>query len=752
MTRVPVPWRLVLIVAAGYAAGSITSFVLFESSSAGAVLFLPAGVTFSALVLSDRRRWPWILATAALVEVAIDRTQGIGPVAAWGFALANTAEPLVGATLFRRFAPEPDLSRRRDLGGFMLCGVLAGPLVGAVIGSLTIRASQGPAVLDGLLPFWAGDGLGVLTVGGAVLTWRLDRGRPGAPGPGQRALLLVLTAGVTVAVFWPVAVPLAYLALPWLLWLALRYGVAVVTEAGLVVAVTANVMTVLGRGPWAPLSGSPQVEAAVLQLFIAVAVLGAWLLAVEIAERERAWSVSRQEAAARRRVEALQEVTAGLATAATTDAVAEVLVGSGIGLLADSGAVGVIDRDVARLRVWTTAGTGVTDLPLDDPSPLATASRRQAAVRTSSPAALAVPARVSGTTFGALEFRFADEGAIDGDVVAMSRTLAQLMAPALHRARLYEEEREAAHQLQQAFLPVVPDELPGAEFAGCYRPADQHHDIGGDWYDAFPLTGGRVGFAVGDVVGHDLRAAAAMGRLHSALSALAAAPHDGPAAVLDALERVASSIPGAGLTTIGYGEYDPATGRLRYACAGHPPPLLVTDHHAQFLTGGRSRPLTAADEPRSEATVDIPPGSMLLWYSDGLVERRDADLDAGLDRLASVASRLDGARPQTWCDSVMEQLTGSQRLHDDVVLVCLRLHPSTRDAAVPHTVPVKGSGTPPLPRRLVGPGPPGVARAEEAVVAPGDATPAGRSGARHFCQPPSGGRRPRKGETPSSSS
>jgi integral membrane sensor domain MASE1 len=81
MTRLPVPWRLVLTVAAGYAAGSITSFVLFESSSTGAVLFLPAGVAFSALVLSHRRRWPWILATAALVEVAIDRTQGIGPVA-----------------------------------------------------------------------------------------------------------------------------------------------------------------------------------------------------------------------------------------------------------------------------------------------------------------------------------------------------------------------------------------------------------------------------------------------------------------------------------------------------------------------------------------------------------------------------------------------------------------------------------------------------------------------------------------------
>ncbi|GAB3324686.1 hypothetical protein GCM10027451_49180 [Geodermatophilus aquaeductus] len=686
MTRLSVPGRLLLLVAAGYAAGSITSFVLFESSSTGAVLFLPAGVTLSALVLTERRRWPWILATAALVEVAIDRTQGIGPIAAWGFALANTAEPLVGATLLRRFAPDLDLGRRRDLGIFLLCGVLAGPFVGGLIGSLTIHWSQGPPVLDGLLPFWAGDGLGVLTVAGAVLTWRLDRGHPDTPSQVRRTVLLLATVGVTVAVFWPVVVPLAYLTIPWLFWLAVRYGVAVVTEAGLVVAVTANVMTVVGRGPWAPLHDSPRMEAALLQLFIAVAVLGAWLLAVEIAERERARAMSRQEAATRRRVEALQQVTAGLATAATTEAIAEVLVRSGIGLLADSGAVGVIVGDSARLRVWTTSGPALTDLSLDDRSPLATAARRHAPVRAWSPAALAVPARAAGTTFGALEFRFADDGAIDSDVITMSRTLAELMAPALHRARLYEEEREAAHQLQRSFLPVVPDELPGAQFAGCYRPADQHHDIGGDWYGAFPLPGDRVGFAVGDVVGHDLRAAAAMGRLHSALSVLAATPHDGPAAVLDALDRASSTIPGAGLTTIGYAEYDPATGRLCYASAGHPPPLLVTDHRPRWLDDGRSRPLGAASGPRSEALAVVPPGSMLLWYSDGLVERRDADLDDGLLRLSSVASRLDGEDPQTWCDAVMHELTGGQRLHDDVVLICLRLRAPASDRTVPPTV------------------------------------------------------------------
>jgi serine phosphatase RsbU (regulator of sigma subunit) len=206
---------------------------------------------------------------------------------------------------------------------------------------------------------------------------------------------------------------------------------------------------------------------------------------------------------------------------------------------------------------------------------------------------------------------------------------------------------------------------------------------------------------VGDVVGHDLRAAAAMGRLHAVLRVLAASPHDGPAAVLDALDRASSTIPGAALATIGYGEYDPATGRLSYACAGHPPPLLVTDHRARWLDGGRSRPLGAGSEARSQEVVVLPSGSMLLWYSDGLVERRDADLDAGLDHLASVAVRLDGADPQTWCDTVMEELTGGQRLHDDVVLICLRLRAPVSDPTVPPPdVSLDGDGARSAPPRV----------------------------------------------------
>lgn len=695
--RAVVPWRLLVLVAVGYAGGSVTAFLLFEASSAGAALFASAGVSLAALVLSPARWWPWILLAVAVTEITIDLAQGQDIAYVWGFALANTVEPLVGASLLRRYAADLDVGRRRDLGLFIAFGVLAGPLVGALIGATTIAVALDRPWLDAFFPWWAGDGLGALTVGGAILAWHAGRLHAGTLL--RSTLLMLLMAGVTVLAFWPTTVPMAYLTIPLLIWMAVRYGTGAVTAAGVALALTANVMTVSGHGPWGDLGGEPRLEIAVLQLFVAVAVLSAWLLAVEIDEREHAHTTSRREASARRRVEALQEVTAGLATAATSDAIADVVARHGIALVADHGAVGLFTGDRGRVRTWTTAHLlgereqTFAELPLDARSVLATAVRtgrpviaRTAEVlherfpdslRTSllptTRSALAVPARIGGETVGALAFGFAVDDAVDADVTAVAQTLAELTAQALHRARLYEEEHEAAHQLQQAFLPIVPERLPGAEVAGCYRPADQQHDIGGDWYDAFVLPDGQVGFVVGDVVGHDLRAAAAMGRLHSALRVVTAGPHSGPAEVLEALDRACLSIPGAKFATIGYGEYDPTSGRLRYACAGHPPPLLVTPDGRDYLSGGRSMPLAVTEGPRTEAELTVPPGALLIWYSDGLVERRGSDLDAGLEHLAEVASGIRGTDPQVWCDVVLDELTGGQRLSDDVVLLCLRL-------------------------------------------------------------------------------
>ena len=135
---------------------------------------------------------------------------------------------------------------------------------------------------------------------------------------------------------------------------------------------------------------------------------------------------------------------------------------------------------------------------------------------------------------GALGFGF--RSSIDPELLDVAGTLADVTALALERARLYEREHAAAHQLQKALLPPVTLTFPGVQAAVRYRAAEEHHDVGGDWYDVFELPNGRIGFAVGDVVGHDLSSAAAMGRLQAVLRVVAAAG-PGPARVLEELDQ-----------------------------------------------------------------------------------------------------------------------------------------------------------------------------------------------------------------------
>lgn len=525
---VAVPWRTCLAVAAAYAAGSLFSFLVLQAPVALAVLFPPAGVSLAALLLSPRRQWPWILGTVALTELAIDAAHGYGALAATGYALTNTVEPLVSALLLGALWGTVDLTRRHDLMAFLGCAVLAGPLVGGVVGATTVVLTEGDGFLTALPLFWAGDALGVLTVGGAVLA--TSRLRPARGDLLRLAGLCVTTTLVTALAFWPQRLPLIWLPVPVLLWVAFRHGVPFLAVTGLVFTLTANVVTALGHGPWGVLAGSVDVGLASLQLALAVTVLAVWLLAVEVCERER--------------------------------------------------------------------------------------------VR-----------------------------------------------------RLYEAEHESGLQLQRALLPRVPSALPGVTVGTVYRPAEVHQEVGGDWYDAFELPQGRVGLCVGDVVGHELRAAVAMGRLQAALRLAANLAGRGPRSVLEALDVAGEDIPDALCATVGYAEYHPPTGRLTYACAGHLPPLLVTPDRAFFLDGGRSAPLGVTEVRREDATVVVPDGSLLLWCSDGLVERRDRDLQAGLDDLERTASAL--ARtigdPQQLCDELLARMTGDAALQDDVVLLAVTL-------------------------------------------------------------------------------
>ena len=402
------------------------------------------------------------------------------------------------------------------------------------------------------------------------------------------------------------------------------------------------------------------------------------------------------EQAARVRLQALQAVTAGLATAVTSDQIAGILADEGLSLVAGHGVVAILDDGHEVLRTRTTRGFpgGIgrafaeIAVPDADRTPvgwtvrtgqtLMLASLEEITARfpevahthdaTGTSSLLTIPVRAGGRTIGALAFGFTGEGPPGDDLLSIAETLA---GQALERARLYEAEYEAAHQLQAALLPRLPAGLPGVGIGTSYRPANQGHEVGGDWYDVFELPGGRIGCAAGDVVGHDLAAAAAMGRLQLLLRYLARSGA-GPAAVLASLDQACPDLSGTPFATVAYAEYDPAGTTLTYACAGHPPPLLADGDTVGYLEGGRSAALGMRDAP-AQATVTVKPGARLVLYTDGLIERRAEPIDAGFGRLARAAGRGLDLDIAAWCQSLLSALTQGETLADDVALACIEL-------------------------------------------------------------------------------
>jgi anti-anti-sigma factor len=184
-----------------------------------------------------------------------------------------------------------------------------------------------------------------------------------------------------------------------------------------------------------------------------------------------------------------------------------------------------------------------------------------------------------------------------------------------------------------------------------------------------------VALAVGDVVGHDIRAAAVMGQLRSALAAFLSEGHE-PARALDLLDRFARSVDGASVSTVSCLLLDPESGSLLHAHAGHPPPLVLDETGAAYLTGGEG-PALALPRPaaHAQATSILRPGSTLLLYTDGLVERRRAPLDEGMGRLADVAAAARGGGVEGLLDVVLRQLVG-EGPSDDVAVVAARLVPA----------------------------------------------------------------------------
>jgi PAS domain S-box-containing protein len=241
--------------------------------------------------------------------------------------------------------------------------------------------------------------------------------------------------------------------------------------------------------------------------------------------------------------------------------------------------------------------------------------------------------------------------------------------------RAQRKEREIAEQLQRSMLAGELPVSTEVEVAASYQPSDSALDVGGDWYDAFWLSRHRVGLVVGDVVGRGIEAAATMGQLRSATRALASTGLP-PPRLLEALDAYAVRHRVGFLTTVVYMEFDLDSHELRFSCAGHLPPVLAPASDAAHLAWkGRSLPLGLGgrdEDARPEARCRLDPGSVVLLYTDGLVERRRQSLDAGLERLVAEVEANRGEPPERLTATLLRAFDTTER-QDDACAMALSL-------------------------------------------------------------------------------
>ncbi|MFD7135850.1 SpoIIE family protein phosphatase, partial [Streptomyces sp. NPDC059894] len=302
------------------------------------------------------------------------------------------------------------------------------------------------------------------------------------------------------------------------------------------------------------------------------------------------------------------------------------------------------------------------------------------------PSVLVVPVRARGTTLGITTFlRHPGKEPFAEDDVLLAEDLVSRAAVCVDNARRYTRERDAALVLQRSLLPHRLPEQDAVEVAACYLPADELTGIGGDWYDLIPLSGARVALVVGEVPGHGIDAAAAMGRLRTAVRTLAALdlPPDEVLAHLDDLVactvREGGGGPEAGVEApeaVGSGclyvVYDPVDGHCAMAAAGHPAPAVVLpDGTVTFVDLPLGPPLGAGGPPFESTELLLAPDSTLALHTDGLLAGGEEwALDTDRERLRRALERQDPALDLR-CRAVIDVLV-PERPHDDVALLMAR--------------------------------------------------------------------------------
>ena len=305
-------------------------------------------------------------------------------------------------------------------------------------------------------------------------------------------------------------------------------------------------------------------------------------------------------------------------------------------------------------------------------------SARDALLALEPAAVLAVPLTARGQVLGVLALaNGAERGAHTKSELEIAVEVGRRAGVALDQMRLFAAQRDLADALQRSML-TEPPKPEGCEIVVRYVPAAAGAEVGGDWYDAFLQPDGRTVLAIGDVAGHDTRAAAAMGQVRGLLRGISYASARTPAAVLSELDRAMDGLALDTMATALVAELAPGPDggtAMRWASAGHPPPVLLTpDGRASLLDSIPANLLLGVDPllPRTDHGTVLAPGSTVLLYTDGLVERRDRDIDEGTAALVDAVARCAGLPLDQMCDRVLERLFLPDA-EDDVAVLAVRL-------------------------------------------------------------------------------
>lgn len=306
---------------------------------------------------------------------------------------------------------------------------------------------------------------------------------------------------------------------------------------------------------------------------------------------------------------------------------------------------------------------------------------------------LGVPLLAGGALLGVLHVGSLARRRFTPDETRFLQMAASLTAMAVQTLR-GRAEHAGALELQRSLVPTALPHIPGAELASRYRPGSA--DVGGDWYDVFPLPSGGFGIVMGDVVGHGLGAAVVMGRMRSALRAYALESDD-PAEVLRKLDRKIQHFEPDATATVLYAVYDPSLECVRLSSAGHCAPVLAMPGRPARELDMRPDALIGLDVnvPRRTIAIPFPPGALLCFYTDGLVERRSGRIGTDVARLCEA---VHAGPPEAVSAAIMAALVGRRPPEDDIALLLIRRIPRRRTAGSRRAASGRGGSS----RRLEG--------------------------------------------------